>query len=143
MIGPDIQLVRILPAPVQHVWSAWASAEAMSRWFKANEGWVAKAEADFRVGGRYRVAMDQRNGVVFLAFGEYLSIVPQSQIVFSWNSASPAVRGSIVTIDLKPVSGGTELTLTHAQLPDNDIGRNHAQGWAGVLGNLLGDVSGS
>lgn len=143
MIGPAIKLTRVLPAPVERVWAAWASAEAMSRWFKVEGGWVAKAEADFRVGGRYRVEMDRRNGVVFLAFGEYLAIVPQTQIVFSWNSAAPAVRGSVVTIDLKSVPGGTELTLTHDKLPDDEIGRNHQQGWAGVVDNLQADLSAS
>ena len=48
----------------------------------------------------------------------------------------------MVTFLLEPLDGGTELTLIHAQLPDEDARQSHQAGWLGLLDKLelfLGD----
>ncbi len=47
--------------------------------------------------------------------GVYREIVPPRKLVFSWAWQSTPERESQVTIDLKPDSDGTILTLTHEQ----------------------------
>jgi uncharacterized protein YndB with AHSA1/START domain len=49
---------------------------------------------------------------------------------------SEATRGfeSVVTITLEPTNGGTHLALRHAGLPDDDMGRQHQDGWTFILG---------
>ena len=136
MSTTSVNLRRILPADVARVFEAWSSAKAMSRWFVVDPGWTARATNDFRVGGKHRVEMDRGDGTIFVAFGEYLEIDPPRRLVFTWNSALPAVRNSVVTIELKPVGTMTELTLTHELLPDTDEGRAHGIGWEGSLVNL-------
>jgi uncharacterized protein YndB with AHSA1/START domain len=37
---------------------------------------------------------------------------------------------------LRPIPEGTELTFTHAQLPDEASARGHEKGWAGSLDKL-------
>lgn len=136
MSATSVIVRRVLPADVARVFEAWSSAEAMSRWFVVDPGWTAKATNDFRVGGKHRVEMDRGDGTIFVAFGEYLEIDPPRRLVFTWNSAIPAVRNSVVTIGLKPVGTMTELTLTHELLPDTGEGRAHGAGWEGSLVNL-------
>jgi hypothetical protein len=41
-----------------------------------------------------------------------------------------------VTFRLKPFDGGTELTLTHEHLPDEEARNSHEQGWSGLLDKL-------
>jgi hypothetical protein len=42
----------------------------------------------------------------------------------------------VVTITLAPRGGGTEVTLYDANLPDDEIGRQHTDGWSWLLGVL-------
>ncbi len=132
----SVRVKRTLPADVARVFAAWSSAEAMSRWFVVEPGWTAKAANDFRVGGTYRVEMRRSDGTVFVAWGEYLEIDPPRRLVFTWNSALPAIQQSRVTVELASVGSSTELTLIHELLPDTDEGRAHAVGWEGSLANL-------
>jgi uncharacterized protein YndB with AHSA1/START domain len=97
---------------------------------------LSKATNDFRVGGKYRIEMDRGDGTIFVAFGQYLEIEPPRRLVFTWSSAVPKVKRSVVTIVLEPVGRATELTLTHELLPDTDEGRAHGIGWEGSLANL-------
>jgi uncharacterized protein YndB with AHSA1/START domain len=132
----SVSVKRLLPADVGRVFEAWSSAEAMSRWFVVDPGWTVKATNDFRVGGKYRVEMRQNDGTVFLALGEYVEIAPPRKLVFTWGSALPVIERSLVTIELRQVGSGTELTLTHENLPDTDEGRAHSVGWEGTLSSL-------
>jgi uncharacterized protein YndB with AHSA1/START domain len=124
------------------VFEAWSSAELMSRWFVVDPSWTVEATNDFRVGGKYRVEMRRQDGTVFLAFGEYVEISAPRRLVFTWSSAVPAIDRSVVTIELRPVGGATELTLIHENLPDTDEGRAHSVGWEGTLDSLERHLSG-
>lgn len=132
----SVRLTRLLPADIERVFAAWSEAEALSRWFVVEPGWTATASNDFRVGGTYRVEMRRGDGSVFLCWGEYVEIDPPRRLVFTWNSAAPAIRGSRVTIELASVGSSTELTLLHERLPDTAEGRAHAAGWEGSLTSL-------
>jgi hypothetical protein len=41
-----------------------------------------------------------------------------------------------VTITLAPKGAGTEVTLRHANVPDDDLGRSHQGGWTWYLDTL-------
>ena len=45
-------------------------------------------------------------------------------------------RESLVTFLLEPFDGGTELTLLHEHLPDEEARESHEQGWSGLLDKL-------
>jgi len=132
----SVRLRRTLSADVQRVFEAWSTAEMMSRWFVVDPGWTVKAASDFRVGGKYRVEMSRGDGTTFVAFGEYLEIDAPRRLVFTWNSAVPAVTRSVVTLDFEPIAAGTLLSLSHELLPDTDEGRAHSIGWEGSLASL-------
>ena len=53
---------------------------------------------------------------------------------------SEATRGleTVVTITLTPRTSGTEVTLHHANVPDDEMGRGHKEGWTWYL-NALGE----
>ena len=132
----SLRVQRVLPASVWRVFEARTRPELMAQWFVVDPSWQGKAAVDFRVGGKYRVEMDRRDGTIFVAFGEYLEIVPPRRLVFTWSSAVPPIAGSVVTVELVPSGDDTQLTLTHELLPDTDEGRAHVIGWDGTLGNL-------
>ena len=63
---------------------------------------------------------------------------PRPPIEHTW--VSEATRGleTVVTITLAPHAGGTEVTLHHANVPDDDMGRGHQEGWTWYL-NVLAE----
>ena len=132
----SVEVKRVLPADVETVFDAWTRAETMSRWFVVRPHWTARVACDFRVGGRYSVDMDRQDGTHAIVSGEYLEIDRPRRLVFTWNSALPDVTNTRVTITLRAVKDGTELTLTHELLPDTEHGHRHHSGWEGVLESL-------
>jgi uncharacterized protein YndB with AHSA1/START domain len=70
-------------------------------------------------------------------------VVPEKKIVFSWEWPGTPERESRVTSLLEPFDGGTELTLIHKLLPDEEARKSHEDGWKGCLNKLqlfLGDL---
>lgn len=98
-----------------------------------------KAELDPRPGGIYRVDMNDRD----VARGEYLEIVPNKRIVFTWGwEGSHVPPGSTtVEITLQLDGDGTIPRLRHTGLPE-DQRDLHAQGWAHYLERLAEAASG-
>ena len=98
---------RVMASP-ETVWSAWSDPERLAGWFTEH------AEQDFRVGGRYSNADGDE--------GEFLEIVPNRLLRFTWEQADYA-PGSSVTVELVPTgNGGTEVHVEHANVACDDAG---------------------
>jgi uncharacterized protein YndB with AHSA1/START domain len=70
--------------------------------------------------------------------GEFLEVVPPERIVMSWRWKDGLVdpNESRVEIVLRPVPEGTEITVTHSLLHDEESRRSHEAGWMGALDKL-------
>jgi uncharacterized protein YndB with AHSA1/START domain len=129
-----LRITRVLEAPIERVFAAWTDPAQMARWFFVQETWSAEVENDLRVDGPFSIKMHAPEGTVFDCSGVYLEIEPPTRLVFSWTSY--AVADTRVTIELREVDGGTELTLIHEDLVDIDVRNLHAEGWGGCLASL-------
>ena len=93
------------------------------------------AELDARPGGVYRVLA----GGLHQAAGEYLEVVPNERVVFTfgWDQPDhPIPSGSTrVEIQLIPEGDKTRLRLTHSGLPADAVS-DHTKGWDHYLGRL-------
>ena len=72
-------------------------------------------------------------------FGEYRELVPGNKIVFTWqwdDDDDWKNISSVVTVELSDRDGGTELRLTHEQLPSEESRDRHNEGWSSVLDRL-------
>lgn len=134
----SLTLVRHIRASPQIVFDAVTSAEGIAHWWGPEAGPVLEAVADPRVGGHYRVRFRNLDSTEHESTGEFLEIVPPERVVMSWRwtkgGADPGE--SRVEISLKATPEGTELTLTHSQLQDEDSRRSHEGGWTGSLDKL-------
>ena len=56
---------------------------------------------------------------------------------------SEATQGveSVVTVTFEALGDETEVTLRHAKVPDDEMGRRHAEGWAWMLDILAEQFS--
>jgi hypothetical protein len=56
----------------------------------------------------------------------------------TWMSEATRGAESVVTVSFAPLGEETEVTLRHSGVPDDEMGRRHADGWTWML-NLLAE----
>ena len=134
----SLTLVRRIRARPQIVFDAVTTAEGIAQWWGPDAGPVLTAEADPRVGGRYRVRFRMLDSTEHETSGEFLEIVRPERVVLSWRwkGGVEDPGESRVEITLKAVPEGTELTFVHSQLHDEETCRSHEAGWTGSLDKL-------
>jgi len=134
----SLTLVRRIAARPAIVFDALITPEGISRWWGPDDGPVLLAETDPRVGGKYRCRFRMQDGGEYESFGEYLEVSPPERVVMTWRWADDAEGPGemLVTIELRPVAEGTELTFTQSGFQDEPTRLGHERGWSGSLGKL-------
>lgn len=133
---PSVTIVRRIKASPARVYAALSEPAQMLQWWGPDAGPTLRAEADVRPGGRFSVVFRMLNGQEYNPTGVYREVVPDKKLVFTWGPPDMPEPTSLVTFLLEPIEGGTELTLRHEQLPDEESCRSHEQGWNGFLDKL-------
>lgn len=87
---------------------------------------------DFRVGGKYQI--DFKNKTL-VNFGEFLEIIPNKKIVFSWcQTFGPDQKPDTqVVIELFEDGSKTRLVLNHTGFKDQPTRDDHQAGWNGGI----------
>jgi uncharacterized protein YndB with AHSA1/START domain len=137
----SLTLVRRIGARPEIVFAALSTPEGIAHWWGPDAGPVLIADVDARVGGRFRVRFRMLDGTEHEARGEYLEVVYFKRLVMTWQwtvGGEPDERDQVsrVTIDLRPIDSGTELTFTHDQLQTEISSNSHKWGWCGALDKL-------
>ena len=142
---PALSLSRHYAAAPEKVWEAWTDPQALVKWWGPTPGdKVSLAELDVRVGGRFRIVFGGPEGRDHECAGVYKVVEPGRKLSFTWcwpNSTPDRV--SLVTVQLKPAGGGTDLEFLHEQLFDEAARDNHKRGWTGTLGKLEAFLQGA
>jgi uncharacterized protein YndB with AHSA1/START domain len=133
----SLTLVRRIAARPSIVFDALTTPDGIACWWGPDAGPVLLAETDVRIGGRFRVRFRSLDGSEHESSGEYLEVVKPERLAMSWRWQGGEDPGeSLVEIDLRASDEGTELTLTHSRLRDEDSRRSHEEGWNGALDKL-------
>jgi uncharacterized protein YndB with AHSA1/START domain len=133
---PSVTMVRRIKAAPSKVYAALTRPDLMIKWWGPDAGPTLRAEADVRPGGRLSVVFRLMNGDEHNPTGVYREVVPDRKLVFTWEWPGMPERESLVTFLLEPIDGGTELTLVHERLPDEEARDSHEKGWRGFLDKL-------
>ena len=137
-VNPKVIVKKIVSADRERVFDAWTKPELMHHWYVGGPG-KSNSTVDLKVGGRYTNEMLVEEATCshgspgiksYMHSGEYLEIVRPERLVFTWNS--PSVQNTKVTVELREVSTGTEVTLTHELLSIKDC-EGHQKGWTFAL----------
>jgi len=135
----SLEIIRFINAPPARVYKAWTDPAELQRWFGPEDVRTIKIDADVRVGGKYRWDLLKQDGDEWACLGEYRELLPGKKIVFTWkweDDESWENHNSIVTVEFSARDGGTEVKLTHEQLPSEESRDRHNQGWNSVLDRL-------
>ena len=136
-----LRMERLLPGPVERVWS-WITDSDLRR------RWLAAGPMDLRPGGA--VELVWRNdeltdppgprpegmGAEHRMSGKVISVTPNRHLTYDW----PGVGE--VTFDLAPEGDGVRLTLTHRRVPDAGTRLGVSAGWHAHLDLLEAGLSG-
>lgn len=115
-----VRLHRVLAAKPEKVYRAFLDAEALAKWLPPN-GFTGKVhQIDARVGGKYKMSFTNfTTGKSHSFGGEYLELVPHTRLHYTDNFDDPNLPGEIrVTVTLKEVSVGTDMSIEQSGLPD-------------------------
>lgn len=143
----EIRITRVFMAPRELVYKAWTSAEMLVHWFGCAAFTTTSAEVDVRVGGDWRVVMRAPDGTDFPAYGRYLELVPVDRIVMThqWEKqvveVNPAGHGTIVTVQLFEIPGGTRLEFRQTGLASEASRDSHVGGWCDSMDALFVHLS--
>jgi uncharacterized protein YndB with AHSA1/START domain len=134
----SLTLVRKIKAPPEKVFAAWTDPKALSVWFKPTDDFtVLSAECDPRIGGRYRIVLRDPGGAEHRVAGVYREIIADRKLAFTWAWETKLEDETHVTVELRAIKGGTELTLTHIKFADDKSRDMHEHGWTGCLDHLV------
>jgi uncharacterized protein YndB with AHSA1/START domain len=124
----------------EKVFAAFVEPRLIVRWLTPSpEITLTVLHFDFRVGGAYRFAYHLPDGKTVIIGGVYRSIVPPSNLVFSWIIEPPDEHAGIdseVTVTITPDNDGTELLIRHEKLMRADAILRHGEGWRGAIDRL-------
>ena len=133
-----VRLHRVLTAKPDKVYRAFLEPDAMARWLPPN-GFTGKVHhQDAKVGGTYKMSFTNfTTGTSHSFGGEYRELVPQQRLRYTDRFDDPNLPGEMqVTVTLKKVSVGTELSIVQEGLPEVIPVEACYLGWQQSLRNL-------
>lgn len=154
----SLAIEREFNAPVEMVWKAWTDEESIKKWW-GPRGWGSPvAKIDFRVGGKYLLAMRGQMGpgmpeVENWSGGTYQEIIPMKKIVVldhfadsEGNMVHASTYGlpqsfpmeSQVIMTFEDLGGRTKLTVFYPDITgiEGEMLKNMTMGWNQSLDKL-------
>jgi uncharacterized protein YndB with AHSA1/START domain len=133
-----IRLHRVLRAAPERAYRAFLDADAMVKWLPPN-GFTGRVHhLDAKVGGTHKMSFTNfTTGKSHSFGGRYLELTPNERIRYTDKFDDPNLPGEMqVTVTLKKVSCGTELTIVQEGVPDVIPAEACYLGWQESLAQL-------
>ena len=115
-----VRLHRVIAAKPEKVYRAFIEPDAVASWLPPYGFVCTVHELDARVGGRHRMSFRNfTTGDGHDFGGEYKELVEGQRLVYSDRFDDPGLPGEMtVTVSLKAVSVGTEMSIEQDGVPD-------------------------
>jgi uncharacterized protein YndB with AHSA1/START domain len=120
MPGNTIRLHRVLRAAPERVYRAFLDPAAMVKWLPPNGFTATVHHMDAKVGGTHKMSFTNFNTGNSHSFGgRYLELSPNERIRYTDKFDDANLPGEMqVTITLKKVSCGTDLSIVQEGVPE-------------------------
>lgn len=133
----DITVSRLIPASATEVFDAWIDPKNPGSFFYDNTKVVVNAVVE----GLFYWAHRSKGGAIHPHFGRFLKLDRGKLVEYTWMSEGTRGSETTVSISFESRDKGTQMTIHHTGLPDDDSGRAHEQGWGYFLGEMEKSVS--
>jgi uncharacterized protein YndB with AHSA1/START domain len=133
-----VRLHRVLATSPEKVYRAFLEPDAMAQWLPPNGFTCTVHRMQVKAGGLYRMSFRNfTTGRSHSFDGRYVELVAHERICYTNRFEDPNLPGEMrVTVTLKKVSVGTEITITQEGLPDAIPLEACYLGWQQSLRNL-------
>ncbi|MDF3907406.1 SRPBCC family protein [Paracoccus sp. AS002] len=133
-----IRLHRVIAARPEKLYRAFLEPDAVASWLPPWGFLCTVHELEAKVGGRYRMSFRNfTTGQSHSFGGTYLELIPGQRLVYTDGFDDPNLPGEMkVTVDLKQVSVGTEITIEQQGVPDVIPAEACYLGWQDSLHKL-------
>ena len=133
-----VRLHRVLTTSPEKVYRAFTEADALAKWLPPNGFTCTVHSFDAKVGGTFKMSFRNFTTGGSHAFGgEYLELVPGERVRYTDVFDDPGLKGEThVTVTLKKVSVGTDITIVQEGIPDAIPQEACYLGWQESLQNL-------
>jgi uncharacterized protein YndB with AHSA1/START domain len=139
-----LEVRRVIRASRERVFEAWTRPEQIQKWFGPANVISVAAEADVVEGGYYSIQTtacqtgpsegeEIRSSSVT---GEYLNVIPNLLLRFTWRADWSPGEETIVTVQLQDVEDGTEVSVKQEHFTTEEWRSRHEQGWTGALAKM-------
>jgi uncharacterized protein YndB with AHSA1/START domain len=120
MSSRSVHLHRVLKTSPDKVYRAFLEGGALAKWLPPYGFTCTVHHIDAKVGGTFRMSFHNFGSGHSHSFGgEYLELVPNERIRYTDKFEDPTLPGVLeVTVSLRPVIGGTELTISQSGIPE-------------------------
>lgn len=88
------------------------------------------------VDGLFYLAVKNDEGRAWPHYVRFLQIDRPRRVEYTWMSEATKGAESIITVTMEPQGEQTEVTLRHSGVPDDEMERQHKNGWTWVLSAL-------
>ena len=115
-----VRLHRVFATRPEKLYRAFLEPDAVASWLPPFGFTCTVHELDARVGGRHRMSFRNfTTGTSHSFGGTYRELVPGERIVYTDAFDDPNLPGEMtVTVTLRPVQVGTEMTAVQDNIPD-------------------------
>jgi len=133
-----VRLHRVLATKPDKVYRAFIEADAMAKWLPPNGFTCTVHHLDAKVGGTFRMSFRNfTTGASHFFGGKYQELAPGERLRYTDKFEDANLPGEMqVTVALKPVSVGTEVSIVQEGIPDVIPAEACYLGWQESLRNL-------
>jgi uncharacterized protein YndB with AHSA1/START domain len=137
MNGNTIKLHRVFRSTPEKIYRAFTEAGALAKWIPPNGFYCTVHAMDARVGGGHRASFTNMTTGHSHSFGGHYLELSQERIRYTDAFDDTQLPGEMmVTIDIKKVSVGVELSIVQSGIPEVIPPDACYLGWQESLANL-------
>ena len=127
----EVTVSRTIPASAEKVFDMWMNPKGPGGpWFG-----VERLIFNPSVDGLF-YSLVKHQGSMHPHYGRFIRIERPYHIEHTWMSKGTKGEESVVSITLEPRGDDTEMTIRHSGVPDDELGRQHKDGWGFILAAL-------
>lgn len=134
-----LKVERVVNATQQEAFDAFTKPELLKEWYAPEGMTTPVAQVDLKVGGNFKVAMENDKGQQHIATGQFKEIDKPNKFVhtWSWQGDEMGDKQTQITVTFEKVEEGkTKVTMEHVGFETEKSAQEHTKGWESAFNKL-------
>ena len=132
--SPKLHLTKFFSADEKKLFAALTDSSSVEKWFHPEGMQSNVSEWDARKDGNLNISLSD-NEETYIFTGTFIEVIPLRKIVFTYGWDDGAKTETTVTIELRNLDDGTDVSLTQEGIDVEEI-EDLKDGWLSAFENL-------